>query len=135
MRPLSLLALPLIALLQMSAPGHVGVPPQLPEIDETAPATVQASATNVDIVTTSWCAYSVADSFACKKNGNLVTLSFNSITTNWPHANHLDKTRNVNLTPLNLVAGDVLVWESTVWATAGPFKNRRITIGRTTTVQ
>ena len=111
------------------------MPPSLPDIDETAPATVQASATNCDVVLTSWCAYGVGDNLLCKKNGTDVTLSFNSITTNWPHAYHRDKTWNVNLTALHLRAGDTLVWEFQCWATSGPNVNQRVVEYQTTQVQ
>ena len=84
---------------------------------------------------TSWCAYGVASQLKCKKNGVDVTLSFNSTTTSSPHTYHFDKTWNVNLTPLNLAAGDVLVWEFSCWATSGPNANQRVFAYATTNVQ
>ncbi|MEK7469759.1 MAG: hypothetical protein AAB074_20515 [Planctomycetota bacterium] len=111
------------------------MPPMLPEIDETAPASISASATNCDVVGTSWCAYGVGSLLQCKKNGRSVTLSFNSITTNSPHTYHVDKTWNVNLSPLNLVAGDVLEWEFSCWATSGQYTDQRVLAYATTQVQ
>lgn len=134
MRPLRLLLLPLVALLSLSSSAHYGVPPSLPSLDESAPATILASATAVDIVGSTWCAYEVVSGLACKKNGSYVTLSLNSTTTNSPHAFHVDKTFNVNLVPLHLAHGDVLVWEFTARAISGPNAGTNVTISRTSQV-
>jgi hypothetical protein len=124
-----------IAFLTTVATGHVGTPPQLPSIEESAPATILYTDATVDIVGTSWCAYGVSTSLKCRQNGSYVTLTFNSVTTNSPHSNHLDTTWVVSLTPLNLAAGDTLVWEFSAAATAGPFAGRKVTIATTSQVQ
>ena len=135
MRACPALILTLIAFFALSAPAHFGMAPSLPELDETAPATILSSATNCNIVGTSWCFYGVFSGLKCKKNGSYVSLSFNSILTNSPHTYHIDKTWNVNLTPLRLAAGDVLVWEFTAAATSGPNVGQRVSVFQTTQVQ
>ena len=119
MRYSPFLVLAVFCAVSLSSPGHTGVPPSLPEFSEIAPTTVAASATALDNVGTSFCAYGTAFSLTCQKNGTNVTLTFNSITQNSPHANHMDNTWNVDLTPLNLVPGDVLSWTAKCWATSG----------------
>lgn len=107
----------------------------MPTVEETAPATVLYTDASADIVATTWCAYGVSTSLKGKKNGSYVTLTFNSVTTDSPHSNHVDTTWNVSLTPLNLAAGDTLVWEVTSSATAGPFAGRKVVVSKVTQVQ
>lgn len=131
-RPILAVALSLLSGMAM---GHAGSPPQLPTVDLMVPGTILATDATVNVVGTSWCVYGVSTTLKCKKNGSYVTLSFNSVTTNSPHANHLDTTWVVSLTPLNLSSGDSLVWEFSASATAGPFAGRKVTTLKTTQVQ
>ncbi|KAF0245343.1 MAG: hypothetical protein FD180_1748 [Planctomycetota bacterium] len=135
MRSPMLFTIPLVALLTLVAPGHTGMPPSLPELNEIAPETIAASATNCDISGTSWCSYPVSALLRCKKNGTYVGLTFNSVTSDWPHSYHLDKTWNVNLVPLTLQSGDTLVWEFCSTPLAGPNMGQTVTTSRTTQVQ
>lgn len=129
-----MLSLPIVAVLSLFSSAHTGIPPSLPEISETAPDTVSVSATNCDVIGTSWCLYSVASVLRCKKNGSYVSLTFNSVTTSSPHQYHIDKTFNVKLTTLGLQTGDVLVWEFTAAAMSGPSTGVPVTTTATTLV-
>ncbi|MCC6741404.1 MAG: hypothetical protein IT452_20340 [Planctomycetia bacterium] len=134
MRYSSLIPIPVLALIALAAFGHTGSPPPIPTIDETAPAAIISTDTSCTVTGTTWCLYGVAPSLTCKKNGNTVNLTFNSITTNSPHAYHVDTIYDVNLTPLNLAAGDVLVWTFSAYATSGPYAGRVVRTSKTTYV-
>ena len=125
----------LLAVLALPSPGHIGSPPPLPELDETAPVTILSSATNCDVVGTSWCLYPVSKLLRATVNGAGVSLSFNSITTNTPHTYHIDTTWNVNLTPLGLQTGDVIVWKYYCQATSGPNAGQWVIMSKTSVVQ
>ncbi|MCE9583098.1 MAG: hypothetical protein K8T20_11435 [Planctomycetes bacterium] len=124
-----------MALFRLAAPAHNGRPPTSPVVDETAPATISASASACDVTGISWCIYIPGTELKCKKNGSSVTLAFNGTSTQTPHAYHIEKTWNVNLTTLGLQSGDSLVWEYSSWATSGPDANVKVYVYKTTQVQ
>lgn len=135
MRLPKLVPIPVLSLMALAAFGHSSLPPALPDVVETAPATVLTTDEACTVTGTTWCRYGVSPSLTCKKNGVPVQLTFNSITTNSPHAYHVDTAYDVSLTPLGLSSGDVLVWEFSAFATSGPYAGRVVRTSRTTNVQ
>lgn len=135
MRRFILISSVFVAVLALQSPGHIGTPPSLPEIEETWPTVIAASATNCDIVGTSWCLYPVSKLLRATKNGAAVSLTFNSITNDTPHTYHIDTTWEVDLTTLNLQSGDVITWYYWCKATQGPNMNQWVFTTRVTTVQ
>jgi hypothetical protein len=131
-----LLALPALLVLAFpsAGPAHVSPPPGLPEMEELAPANLSVSATNCDVVGKTCCAYGTNHLLRCKKNGQAVSLSFNSVNQQYPDVCEHWTTWNVNLTPLNLQVGDVLEWEFKACATGGPYRNQWQSVFEQTTV-
>jgi hypothetical protein len=92
------------------APAHTGMPPIIPDVFLSAPATI-ATTGDIDVTGTTWCSQAI-QSYRLKatKNGAAVNLTFNSITTQTPHAGHTDHIFNVDLDSMGLSSGDVVVW-------------------------
>ena len=135
MRRFMTLTFALLAVLALPSPGHFTNPPSLPEVDESVPVTILSSDNNCDVVGTSWCLYPVNKLMRATKNGAGVSLTFNSITNNTPHTYHIDTTWNVDLTPLGLRAGDVIVWKYYCQATSGPDAGTWVIMSKTSVVQ